>query len=72
MSVVRIVALALIVAGILGLLYGKFSYTKETHGFKVGSLEMSVQDKETINVPVWAGAGAIVGGALLLFVRRKS
>ena len=71
MSVVRIVALALIVAGILGLLYGKFSYTKETHGFKVGSLELSVQDKETINVPVWAGAGAIVGGALLLYVRRK-
>lgn len=72
MSAVRIVGLVLIVAGILGLLYGKFSYTKETHGFKVGSLELSVQDKETINVPVWIGAGAIVGGALLLLVRRKS
>ena len=72
MSVVRIFALVLIVAGVLGLLYGKFSYTKETHGFKVGSLELSVQDKETINVPVWAGTGAIVGGALLLLVRRKN
>ena len=72
MSVIKIVALVLIVAGILGLLYGKFSYTKETHGFKVGSIELSVQDKETINVPVWIGAGAIVGGALLLLVRRKS
>ena len=72
MSVVKIVALVLIAAGILGLLYGKFTYTKETHGFKVGSLEVSVQDKETINVPVWAGAGAIVGGVLLLFMRRKS
>jgi len=70
MSVVRIVAIVLIVAGILGLLYGKFSYTKETHGFKVGSLELSVQDKETINVPVWVGAGAIVGGVLLLLLRR--
>ncbi len=72
MSVVRIFALVLIVAGVLGLLYGKFSYTKETHGFKVGSLELSVQDKETINVPAWAGAGAIVGGVLLLLVRGKS
>ena len=71
MSMIRIVALVLIVGGILGLLYGKFSYTKETHGFKVGSLEVSVQDKETINVPVWAGAGAIAGGVLLLLVRRK-
>jgi hypothetical protein len=72
MSGIRIVALVLIVAGVLGLLYGKFSYTKETHGFKVGSLELSVQDKETINVPIWAGAGAIVGGALLLLVRSKN
>jgi hypothetical protein len=72
MSGIRIVALVLIVAGVLGLLYGKFSYTKETHGLKVGSFELSVQDKETINVPVWAGAGAIVDGALLLLVRSKN
>jgi len=72
MSAVRIVGLVLIVAGILGLLYGKFSYTEETHGFKVGSLEVSVEDKETINVPVWVGAGAIVGGALLLLARTKN
>ena len=72
MSAVRVVALVLILAGILGLLYGQFSYTKKTHGFKVGSLEVAVQDKETINIPVWAGAGAIVAGALLLLVRRKS
>ena len=71
MSAIKIVAILLIVAGIAGLLYGKFSYTKETHETKIGPLELSVEDKETVNIPAWAGVGAIVvGGALLLFGRR--
>ena len=72
MSAVKIVAIALIAAGILGLGYGGFSYTKETHEAKIGSLELSVKDKETINVPVWAGVGAIVAGGLLFLVPKKS
>lgn len=70
MSAVRIAALALILAGILGLVYGQFSYTKETHEAKLGPLEVSVKDKETVNVPTWAGVGAIVVGSALLFVRK--
>ena len=62
----KIIAIVLILAGALGLAYGKFSYTKETHEAKVGPIEMSVKDKETVNVPVWAGVGAIVVGAGLL------
>jgi TRAP-type C4-dicarboxylate transport system permease small subunit len=72
MSAVRIVAVVLIVAGILGLVYGGFSYTKETHEAKLGPFELSLKDKETVNVPVWAGVGAIVTGGLLLFLPRKS
>jgi LPXTG-motif cell wall-anchored protein len=71
MSVIKIVAIVLIVAGIAGLLYGKFSYTKETHEAKLGPLSLTVKDKETVNVPVWAGVGAIVVGGALLLVRRK-
>jgi hypothetical protein len=68
MSAVRIAAIVLIVAGVLGLVYGGFSYTKETHEAKLGPIELSVQEKETVNVPVWAGVGAIaIGGAILLF-----
>lgn len=68
MSAVKIAAIALIAAGILGLAYGSFSYTKETHEVKLGPLELSVKDKQTVNVPVWAGVAAIaIGGALLLF-----
>ena len=71
MSVVKIVAIALIVVGVLGLAYGSFSYTKETHDVKLGPIELSIKDKETINVPVWAGVGAIVVGGLLLFFGSK-
>jgi TRAP-type C4-dicarboxylate transport system permease small subunit len=73
MDSVRIAAIVLIVAGALGLAYGSFSYTKETHRATLGPLELSVKDKETVNVPVWAGVGAIVlGGVLLLVGGRKS
>jgi len=72
MSTVKIAAIVLIVAGVLGLGYGSFSYTKETHDVKLGPIEMSVKEKETINVPVWAGVGAIaIGAALLLLGGRK-
>jgi hypothetical protein len=68
MNAVKIAAIALIVVGILGLAYGGFSYTKETHKGQLGPIELSVSEKQTINVPVWAGVGAIVaGGVLLLF-----
>lgn len=71
MSSTKIIAIVLIVAGALGLAYGKFSYTKETHDAKVGPLELSVKDKETVNIPQWAGIGAIVIGAGLLLVGGK-
>jgi LPXTG-motif cell wall-anchored protein len=73
MSAVKIMAIVLIVAGILGLVYGTFSYTKETHDVKLGPLELSVKEKQTVNIPIWAGVGAIVaGGGLLLLARKKN
>ena len=72
MNALQIPAILLIVAGVLGLAYGSFSFTKQTHDVKVGPIEMSVQDKQTVNVPVWAGVGVIViGGALMLLGARK-
>jgi len=71
MSVNKILAIVLIVAGLLGVLYGKFSYTKETHEAKLGSIEMSFKEKETVNVPAWVGVGAIVAGAILLLAGKK-
>ncbi|RBA22940.1 hypothetical protein [Herminiimonas fonticola] len=72
MNAVKLVGIVLIVAGTLGLVYGSFSYTKETHEAKLGPLQFSVQEKETVNIPVWAGVGAIViGGLLLVFGGKK-
>jgi len=67
----RIAAIVLIAAGVLGLVYGGFNYTSETHQADVGSLHLSVDETKHVNVPVWAGIGAIVIGALLLGVGRK-
>jgi TRAP-type C4-dicarboxylate transport system permease small subunit len=73
MSTVKMVALVLIVAGVLGLAYGSFSYTKETQEVKLGPLELSMKEKQTVNIPVWVGVGAIVaGGALLFFASKQS
>lgn len=68
MNAIKMLGLALIVAGALGLAYGGFSYTKDTTAVKLGPIELSVKEKETVNVPLWAGIAAIVaGGALLAF-----
>ena len=72
MNAVKMVAIALIVAGIFGLAYGSFSYTTETHQAKLGPIEFSVQDKETVNIPAWAGVAAIVAGGLVLLAPTKN
>jgi TRAP-type C4-dicarboxylate transport system permease small subunit len=71
MGPIKIVAIVLIAAGVIGLVYGGFTYTKTTHDAKIGPFELSVKDKETVNVPAWAGVAAIVVGGVLLFVRPK-
>lgn len=68
----KIVAILLIVAGTLALVYGGFSYTRDKTAVKLGPLEVSVKEKETVNVPVWAGVGAIVVGGLLLVLGGRS
>ena len=71
MNGLKIAAILLIAAGVIGLVYGGITYTKSTHDTSIGPLTVSVTDKETVNVPVWAGVGAIVVGAALLFVPKK-
>jgi len=72
MSGRTLLAFALLVAGVLSLAYGGFTYTKETHDAKIGPFEIAVKDKERVNIPVWAGAAmALVGGALLVVKKPK-
>jgi uncharacterized membrane protein YidH (DUF202 family) len=70
-NALKTIGIVLIIAGVLALAYGGFSYTKDTTAVKVGPVELSVKEKETVNVPVWAGIGAIVVGGLLLVLGSK-
>ncbi len=73
MNAMKMLGIALIAGGLLGLMYGGFTYTKETHETKIGPVSLSVTDKETVNVPIWVGVGAIaIGGMLLIFDNKKS
>jgi multidrug transporter EmrE-like cation transporter len=71
MNPVKIAGVLLIVAGALGLAYGSFSWTKETHEAKLGPIALSVKERQSVNVPVWAGVGAIVIGGMLLLLGNK-
>ena len=73
MNSIKMIAVALIVAGVLALVYGGFSYTKDTTAVKLGLLELSVKENKSVNIPVWAGVAAVVaGGLMLLMGGRKS
>src|SRR5205814_2395747 len=68
MNMVKAVGILLIVAGVLGVVFSSFSFTKETHEAKLGPIELSVKEKQTVNIPVWASVAAIVVGGVLLVV----
>jgi uncharacterized membrane protein YidH (DUF202 family) len=71
MNMQRMLAIVLVIAGVLGLAYGGFSYTKSTHQADIGSLHLSVDETKHVNVPVWGGIGLVLVGGLLLAVGRK-
>ena len=71
MNATRIAGILLIVAGIAGLGLGGFSFTKETHQAKIGPLQLSVEEKERVNVPQWAGLASIAVGIVLLVAGRR-
>ncbi|HEY9268826.1 MAG TPA: hypothetical protein VIO39_05175 [Methylotenera sp.] len=70
MNSIKMFAIVLMVAGALGLAYGGFTYTKETHQAKIGPIELSVADKETVNIPIWISIAALAAGAMLLITRK--
>jgi hypothetical protein len=68
----KLLAIALIVGGILGLVYGSFTYLSDHHNLDLGFVDLSFWERERVNIPVWAGVAAIVGGAFMLFGRKGS
>jgi hypothetical protein len=68
MNAAKLVGLLLIIAGALALGYGGFTFTRANHDAKIGPIEFSVAEQRTVDVPIWAGVGGVVLGALLLLV----
>jgi hypothetical protein len=71
MNPIRTLALALIIGGVLGLLYGGFSYTKDTSAVKLGSLELTVKEQKNVNIPMWVGVGALIIGGVMFVAAGK-
>lgn len=72
MSTIKIIAIILIIAGIAGLAYGKFTYTKATHEVDLGPIDLAVKEKRTVNIPLWAGIAAIAAGLVLLVIPKRT
>lgn len=71
MNATKMLGIALLIAGVLGLVYGGFSYTKDTTAVKLGPIELTVKEKQSVNIPLWAGIAAIVAGGVLLALGGK-
>lgn len=72
MNPVKMIGIVLLIAGLLGVVYGGFTYTRDTSSVDVGPVEFTIKDRETVNIPMWAGVGAmVVGGVLLVFGSTK-
>lgn len=67
----KLIAIVLLVAGAFALAYGSFTYTRETKKADIGPVELTVKDKETVNIPVWVGVAALAAGGILLVAPRK-
>lgn len=71
MHPIKVTGIVLVIAGIVFLAFGSFSYPKKSEQIKLGSLELSVTEKKTINIPTWLGAGVVIAGFLLLVAGNK-
>ena len=71
MNAIKMIGIALLLAGVLGLVYGGFSYTKDTTAVKLGPIELTVKEKQTVNIPLWAGIASIIAGGVLLVLGGK-
>ena len=72
MNPAKTLGIALLALGIAALAYGGFTYTKHTDKVSIGPLDLTVKDKETVNVPMWAGIAAVIVGGVLLVAPRKT
>ena len=71
MDLTRLIGIVLIVAGVAGLVYGSFSYTKDTQRAQLGNFKLTIAEKKEVAIPTWASLAAVAVGVVLLVARRK-
>ena len=71
MNATKITGIVLILLGLVGFFTGGFSFTKESTAAKIGPIELTVKEKESVNVPQWMSLGALALGAVLLVAGFK-
>ena len=71
MNAARIAGIILIVGGLAGFFTGGFSFTKESTAAKIGPIELTVKEKESVNIPQWLSLGVVALGAVLLVAGFK-
>ena len=68
----RIVGLVLVIVGLVSLLWGGISWTRERTVVDIGPIEARTQERETIPLPPILGGVALAAGAVLLFMRERT
>lgn len=66
-----LIGVLLLVGGILAAVYGGFTYTEDTHSADLGPVKLSVEEEQTVNIPLWVGLAGAAAGAIILAVRRN-
>lgn len=72
MKPMTMAGVALIVLGIIGLIYQGIGYTKKKDVLDVGPIHATKDTHETIPIPPVLGGIALVGGIALLIAGAKS
>jgi hypothetical protein len=67
----KTLGIILIALGLFGLAWGGFTYTTKEKIVDIGPIHASRDIAHNVPVPPIAGAAALIGGIVLLVLRRK-
>ena len=71
MKPITIAGLLLVIAGVVALAVGRFSYTTEEKVIELGPIVATADKEHTVRIPDIAGIIAVVAGLALVVVGRR-
>lgn len=67
----RVLGVVLIVLGIVGLVLGGITFTRERTVAEIGPVEVQAEERETLPIPAIAAGAAVVAGIVLVVVGSR-